>query len=152
MIVFDLRCGQAHVFEAWFASTPAYEDQRARRLIACPLCDDTDIGKAVMAPAIPLKANRGGEPGPAALLAAQREMEARAVYVGRDFAARARALHRGDPAEPADTGDAGSASSAGDDAVVGIYGEASLADARALIDDGIPVLPLPFRPKARFDA
>ncbi len=41
MIVFDLRCAEEHVFEAWFASSTAYDDQRARKLIACPVCADT---------------------------------------------------------------------------------------------------------------
>ena len=58
MIVFDLRCGAGHVFEAWFGSTADYDAQQARRLIACPVCDDTAIGKAVMAPAVPAKGNR----------------------------------------------------------------------------------------------
>ena len=40
MIVFDLSCAGDHVFEAWFASSSAYESQRERRLIACPVCGD----------------------------------------------------------------------------------------------------------------
>ncbi len=149
MIVFDLRCGQAHVFEAWFASSADYEAQNARGLIACPACGDQLIGKAVMAPAIAAKGNSGNRPrrdaedlqdcgAPAVdfapLLAAQRRMEATADYVGDQFAARARALHEG--------GDTGA----------GIYGEATRAEAAALVADGIPVLPLPFCPLVRSDA
>ncbi|KAB7647436.1 DUF1178 family protein [Polymorphobacter fuscus] len=133
MIVFDLGCGSGHVFEAWFGSSDAYESQRARGLIACPLCGNADIAKAVMAPAVAAKGNRAPAPM-AQLLQAQRAMEAEADYVGRDFAARARALHD-DPA-PAR----------------GIYGEATAAEAAALHEDGIAVLPLPFRPLARSDA
>ncbi|OYU14458.1 MAG: hypothetical protein CFE37_10715 [Alphaproteobacteria bacterium PA4] len=135
MIVFDLRCGAAHVFEAWFGSSVDYETQRARRLIACPLCNDTDIDKAVMAPAVGAKGNRAVTADPRAeLLAAQRRLEAQSDYVGSDFATTARALHDGD-APPRS-----------------IYGEATIAEARALADDGIPVLPLPFKPLIRSDA
>ncbi|MFZ4688134.1 MAG: DUF1178 family protein [Polymorphobacter sp.] len=136
MIVFDLRCDSGHVFEAWFGSSADHEAQAARGLIACPLCGDTRVAKAVMAPAVAAKGNRAAtsvDPH-TAMLAAQREMEASSDYVGSEFAATARALHDGD-APPRR-----------------IYGEATLAEARALNDDGIPVLPLPFRPLARSDA
>lgn len=145
MIVFDLRCGGAHVFEAWFGSTADYDSQKARDLIACPLCGDTRIGKAVMAPAVAAKGNRALvpidaraepaeiEPSHAAMLAAQRRMEAESDYVGAAFATQARARHEKPAARP-------------------IYGEATLADARALIEDGIAVLPLPFVPLVRSDA
>ncbi|MGQ7359595.1 DUF1178 family protein, partial [Streptococcus suis] len=58
MIVFDLRCAAGHVFEAWFASSEAYATQRAAGQVACPLCGDTAVDKAVMAPNIPAKTNR----------------------------------------------------------------------------------------------
>ena len=154
MIVFDLKCGQAHIFEAWFGSTPDYENQNARSLIACPACGDTSITKAAMAPAVAAKGNRAtgrpvdAMPGPTneaaprnkrddgfgELLAAQRRMEAASDYVGGDFAARARAMHEG--SEPSS----------------GIYGEATPAEAVALAEDGIAILPLPFRPLVRSDA
>ncbi len=129
MIVFDLQCSGAHVFEAWFGSTADFDGQRARKLIACPLCGDSQIEKAVMAPAVATKGNRGGE-----LLAAQRKLEASADYVGSNFAVRARALHDGD--EPPRN----------------IYGEATIAEARDLVSDGIPTLPLPFLPRICSDA
>nr|WP_310523016.1 DUF1178 family protein [Polymorphobacter sp.] len=128
------------MFEAWFGSTADYESQVSRGLIACPLCGDTDIAKAVMAPAVGAKGNRSAgamvmETDPhAALLAAQRRMEAESDYVGSDFAVQARALYEG--SEPPRT----------------IYGETTADEARALINDGIPVLPLPFRPLVRSDA
>jgi hypothetical protein len=151
MIVFDLRCGGGHVFEAWFGSTADFDEQCARGMIACPLCGDGDIAKAVMAPAVAAKGNRSPTGGPgrpgnlgvaatepqsahAALLAAQRRMEAESDYVGGAFAAQARARH-----------DDGQASRP-------IYGEATSEEARALLEDGIPVLPLPFRPLVRSDA
>ena len=65
MIVFDLKCaGGEHVFEAWFGSSASYEDQRKRALIACPICGDTKIGKALMAPNIGSKGNTAEAPSP----------------------------------------------------------------------------------------
>lgn len=64
MIVFDLRCGHGHVFEAWFRSSSDYESQRARSLISCPLCNDTMIDKAVMAPNIGAKSNQRASASP----------------------------------------------------------------------------------------
>ncbi|PZN97632.1 MAG: DUF1178 domain-containing protein [Alphaproteobacteria bacterium] len=133
MIVFDLRCDRAHVFEAWFGSSDDYEGQRARGLIACPLCGNADVGKAVMAPAVGAKGNSSEADGRSALLAAQRKLEAASDYVGGAFAVTARALHDGDMLPRS------------------IYGEATLAEARALAEDGIPVLPLPFTPLVRSD-
>ncbi|GGE18769.1 hypothetical protein GCM10011529_26540 [Polymorphobacter glacialis] len=146
MIVFDLLCGQAHVFEAWFGSSDDYESQRARGLIACPLCGDGGISKAVMAPAVGAKGNRAASAvspsGRAEMLAAQRAMEAASDYVGGNFAVAARARF----------GDAERAKNAGDAPVRGIYGEATIDEARALAEDGIAVMPLPFTPLVRSDA
>ena len=63
MIVFDLKCTTGHVFEAWFASTEAFQDQKARSLLSCPMCGASDIDKAVMAPNVPTKGNQRPEAG-----------------------------------------------------------------------------------------
>ena len=130
MIVFDLRCDSGHVFEAWFASSDAYDDQRTRGLVACPLCGGTEVGKAVMAPAVPAKSNAAPSSAAvkaalASLARAQAKALADSTWVGRDFATRARAMHDG--AEPHAT----------------IHGQATLAEAKELADDGVPVAPLP---------
>jgi hypothetical protein len=131
VIVFDLQCGSGHVFEAWFGSSADHEQQAAAGMIACPVCGDTQVTKAVMAPAVPAKGNRTDV---AALLAAQRQLEAASDYVGDNFAAEARARHEAtEPSRP-------------------IYGEATLDDARALLADGIGIMPLPFKPLVRSDA
>lgn len=138
MIVFDLVCGSAHVFEAWFGSSADFDDQSARALIACPICSDVAVTKAVMAPAVAAKGNSrraaAAAQDLAELLAVQRRMEAASDYVGSAFAIEARALHDGDT--PARS----------------IYGETTIAEARALVEDGIPVMPLPFRPLICSDA
>lgn len=148
MIVFDLCCGTGdHRFEAWFASSGSFADQQARGLISCPVCGDSDIRKAVMAPRVGAKSNRQlsaptksadapaseavGEPAPelvrqlmAQIAAKQAEMLPQSRWVGRDFADAARAMHEGRAAEDL------------------IHGQASPEEAEALRDDGIAAMPL----------
>src|SRR3546814_7158852 len=75
MIVFDLCCAAGdHRFEAWFASSDGFADQQARGLIACPVCGDSAVKKAAMAPRVGAKSNQAAiapvskttdpEPGP----------------------------------------------------------------------------------------
>lgn len=133
MIVFDLRCGRGHVFEAWFASSAAYDAQLAQGQLRCPLCDDAAIEKAVMAPAVAAKGNSRTPPSPAevkqalgALAAAQAKALSGSTWVGAGFASEARAMHAGEREHAA------------------IHGQASLAEAKALVDEGVPIAPLPF--------
>lgn len=155
MISFDLRCGGAHIFEIWFRSSVDYDTQLARGLIACPLCGSSTVEKAAMAPNIGGKANRAmqavavrAEPVPsterapvmsvlpdgvppsmqaviAMVAAAQAEALPKSRWVGKAFAAEARAIHAAD-----------------EDVKPMIHGEATLDEAQALADDGIAVLPL----------
>jgi hypothetical protein len=143
VIVFDLRCGNAHVFEAWFGSSDDYADQKGRGLIACPMCGNVEIDKAVMAPNVAAKGNSRAVANPmpvamadtppnevkailGALAKAQAAMLEQSQWVGRDFAERARAMHLGETDTAA------------------IHGEVSGDQVRALIDEGVPVAPLPF--------
>ena len=125
MIVFDLQCQDSgDVFEAWFQSGADYEEQSARGLVQCPVCQSTRIAKAPMAPRVPAKSS--GEPSPLALLA---EAQAAALkdseWVGDRFAQEARAIHQGESEARA------------------VHGNATVAEAKSLIDDGVPVAPLP---------
>lgn len=139
MIVFDLKCGRDHVFEAWFGSSADYEDQRGRGLIQCPMCGDADIGKAPMAPRVstgtaeePSLPVAAAGPGPApemkALLGAVAQLQARMLekseWVGRRFADEARAIHLGESDERS------------------IHGQATPDEAEALREEGIAVMPL----------
>jgi len=134
VIVFDLKCGGNHVFEAWFKSSDAYEEQRVQGLIACPLCGDSAVSKAVMAPAVGAKGNQMAEKAPVspeafkAALAAMAEIQAKQLetsqWVGKAFAEKARAMHVGDAPEAQ------------------IHGQATLEEAKALVEDGVPVAPL----------
>jgi hypothetical protein len=135
MIIFDLRCApQGHVFEAWFASSAAWEDQRARGLVACPLCGSSDLAKAPMSPAVPAKSNArelfsGGPDEVKAMLAAAAVVQKRLLEgsegVGDRFADEARAIHLGESESRP------------------IHGRATISDAQSLIEDGVPIAPLP---------
>ena len=140
MIVFDLKCGRAHVFEAWFGSSGDYEDQRGRGLIQCPVCGDGDIGKAVMAPRLggktadepsaPIPVANAPAPEMKALMAKMAEVQSQMLqdseWVGRRFADEARAIHHGETAHRT------------------IHGQATPAEAAALKEEGVGVMPLPF--------
>lgn len=131
MILFDLKCGGGHVFEAWFKSSAAYDDQRAGGLIACPVCGDSDVGKALMAPNVAPKGNRAAPPTPtamkaalAAIASAQAEAIKQSTWVGTAFADTARAMHSGEKTMTA------------------IHGQATREEAKALVEEGVPVAPL----------
>ncbi|HSQ98649.1 MAG TPA: DUF1178 family protein [Sphingomicrobium sp.] len=131
MIVFDLHCRDGgETFEAWFRSNADYEEQRQAGLVECPFCQSANVAKAPMAPRVPRK----GADNPFARLAAiQAEMLKDSCWVGEKFAETARAIHSGE-AEPRQ-----------------VHGSATLEQARALLEDGVPVapLPLPVTPPSR---
>ena len=128
MIKYTLDCPDGHGFESWFQSGEAFEDLHRRGLVTCPDCGSAKVTKAIMAPSV-RTASRADMV--AKLQSLRTEIEANSDYVGRDFVQQARAMHLGEVPERA------------------IHGEAKLADAKALIDDGVPILPLPFIPKAK---
>jgi hypothetical protein len=135
MIRYALRCDRDHGFDSWFGSAEAYDRLRAAGHVACPDCGSTEIDKALMAPNVtPSRAKAltaPQDPREAALAELRRKVEENSEYVGLEFATEARRIHEGEAPERA------------------IYGEAKLDDARRLIEDGVPVAPLPFRPKQR---
>jgi len=155
VIVFDLKCAGNHVFEGWFGSSGDYEDQRARGLLVCPICEDASVVKAVMAPAVAAKGNQRTEhlPVPASatpskqpqtvpvssgmdlekaqlLMSALAEAQSAALknseWVGRRFAEAARAMHYGEQEHKP------------------IHGEVAAEEAKGLIEEGIEVAPLIF--------
>lgn len=132
MILFELKCGHGHLFEAWFNGGDSYETQAAAGAINCPLCGDTDVSKAVMAPRIRRSGAAAEEKlkkllvqGHERLSAVRRYLETNCDYVGDRFPEEARRIHYGEvPARD-------------------IYGEASSEDAQAMSDEGIGFLRLP---------
>ncbi|TMK11395.1 MAG: DUF1178 family protein [Alphaproteobacteria bacterium] len=157
MIRYSLRCDRGHAFESWFQSSSAYEQQEKRKLVNCPTCGSDKVERAIMAPQIVSK--KGHEtpapaPAPAAstevtapastplLMAQERELRAKlkelrdhivknADNVGERFPNEARKMHYGDIEHRP------------------IYGEASPDEARALIEEGVEVSPLPVLPEDR---
>ena len=122
MIVFDLQCRDGgETFEAWFRSNADFEEQRGARLVQCPFCLSANIAKAPMAPRVPRK----GDSPLARLAAVQAEMLKDSRWVGDEFADTARAIHSGEIAAQQ------------------VHGSATIEQARSLVDDGIPVAPLP---------
>ncbi len=164
MIKYSLKCAEGHHFDSWFQSAEAFDKLHGSANMSCPTCGNTDISKALMAPRVAPRARtaddaapppggptpgqgpnaRPGAPGrnmhaltapaspaEAALIELKEKIEAHSEYVGEDFAREARAIHDGAAPERS------------------IYGETRGEDARKLIEDGIPVAPLPFLPSRK---
>jgi hypothetical protein len=155
MIHYNLRCQRGHTFESWFQSSSAYEAQEKHKLVNCPVCGSAKVERAIMAPQIVSKKGKDSAlPAPAAavevaapastplLMAQERELRAKlkelrdhivksADNVGERFPVEARKMHYGDIEHRP------------------IYGEASPDEARALIEEGVEVTPLPVLPDDR---
>jgi len=148
MIKFSLKCDQDHQFESWFKSAAAFDALAQAGHLTCALCGSTKVTKGMMAPRVTTGERRenrsedGQKPDAAvpvlskpqsaleeALKALRKEVETSSEYVGDDFVREARAIHIGDAPDRS------------------IYGEARLDEAVALIEEGIPLTPLPFRAK-----
>jgi hypothetical protein len=134
MIRYALLCEHGHDFEGWFGASSDYDEQHARGLLECPVCGSKAVRKAIMAPAVSGTKAQDAPSGPPpearemmmqAVQAVRRHVEDNFDYVGDAFASEARAIHEGKSEER------------------GIYGEASGQEVRKLIDDGVPVAPLP---------
>ncbi|MCU0907592.1 MAG: DUF1178 family protein [Rhodobacteraceae bacterium] len=153
MIRYALRCTRDHGFDSWFQSAAAYDRLAAAGGVTCPYCGTTDVDKALMAPSVvtdpapsappPSVPTAAGMPAAAdapalgtpstdlerRLAALREKIERESEYVGLSFADEARAMHAGDAPERA------------------IWGEARPEEARRLLEDGVPVAPLPFVPR-----
>lgn len=130
MIRYQLRCPEDHGFEGWFRSSADYDAQSVKGLLECPVCGSDQVSKAIMAPAVATseaKEDRAMRMKKVRQFFTQvrKHVESNAEYVGEKFPDEARAIHYGDAEERQ------------------IYGEATLADAKELMEEGIPVLPLP---------
>lgn len=150
MIVYDLHCDHGHRFEGWFGSSGDFDDQRERGLLSCPDCGSAMVTKAPMAPAVPVKGNARTEIATHApdtsvakdvsntplpqevqkaletLAKAQAKALEKSTYVGDKFADQSREMHYGERDEAP------------------IHGQATLEEAKALADEGVPIAPLPF--------
>lgn len=148
MIQYALKCSNGHSFDSWFQSASAYDKLAIAGMVTCAVCGCDKVEKAIMTPRVrpARKAAKVVEEKPQvptidvatstekieqALANIRREVEANSDYVGTEFASEARKMHLGDAPERA------------------IYGEAKPEEARALIEDGVPVAPLPFVPSRK---
>jgi hypothetical protein len=139
MISYTLKCENDHSFDSWFQSGSAFDKLHIAGMIACPTCNSTSVEKAIMAPRVrpARKAAIAPDTQPLSTPSTEQEraiaemkskIEANSEYVGMEFAKQARAIHDGDaPERP-------------------IYGEAAPEEAIKLLEDGVPVAPLPFTP------
>jgi len=128
MLVLNLACALDHGFEGWFGSADDFESQRERGLVSCPICANVEIKRMPSAPRLNVRAS--AEPSAPAGLQAQvmqavQQIISQTEDVGPRFAEEARRIHHGEAQERA------------------IRGQASAEETRDLLDEGIPVLPLP---------
>lgn len=136
MIRYALTCEHEHEFEGWFASSSDFDDQQGRGLLECPMCASRMVRKQIMAPAV-TGTKRTLRELPAAKMHAmmmeaagriRQHVEENFDDVGDSFAAEARAIHEGRAEDR------------------GIYGQATPKEVRELVEDGVPVAPLPPEP------
>lgn len=172
MIRYTLKCSQDHAFESWFASAAAFDTLCGASQVSCPQCGSLEVSKTLMTPRVTtarkkapsqtendvlqdtpktttqsaIEDTTNGEPATSpdqnalstpqsdaekAIAKIRAEVEKNSDYVGTNFVEEARKMNDGDTPARA------------------IYGEAKLEDAKALIEEGVPVVPLPFTPKRK---
>jgi hypothetical protein len=140
LIRFSLICDHDHEFEAWFRSNDDFDRQKRRGFVDCPTCGSTKVGKALMAPAvstgrkrekIALAMNDMQKKAMAEMKALSEKIRENADYVGDKFAEEARKIHFGETEAR------------------GIYGEATLDEAKGLAEDGVGFMPIPIFPEDR---
>lgn len=135
MIRYALACETGHEFEGWFGSSADFDAQQARGLLECPVCASKAVRKQIMAPAVAGTKRTASDVPPEqrtmmmeAMSRLRSHVEENFDDVGDAFAAEARAIHEGRSE------------------VRGIYGQASPTEVKALVEDGVPVAPMPPEP------
>jgi hypothetical protein len=136
MIRYALVCDRDHQFEGWFGASADFDDQQGRGLVECPVCASRSVRKAIMAPAVAGTKRKGDDANPtqaqAMMMEAmghiRRHVEDNFDDVGDAFASEARAIHEGRSEDR------------------GIYGQATATEVRKLVEDGVPVAPMPPEP------
>lgn len=139
MIRYALICQHDHEFEGWFGASADFDDQQGRGLLECPVCGDKAVRKAIMSPAVAGAKSRSQDQSPAqnhqmmmeAMGRIRRHVEDNFDDVGDAFATEARAIHEGRSEDR------------------GIYGQATSQEVRDLVEDGVPIAPLPPEPKTK---
>ncbi|MDE0765948.1 MAG: DUF1178 family protein [Amylibacter sp.] len=134
MIHYDLKCEKNHIFSSWFNCVDAFDKLEMSNLLSCAVCGSSNVHRAIMAPKVSRSNPKESSPliGEASsaeqkMLEIRKKLEAEAENVGENFADEARAMHDGDTP------------------MRSIYGEAKIKDAQDLIEDGVPVIPMPWK-------
>jgi len=130
VIVYSLKCDNSHEFEGWFASGAAFDEQAASGKLVCPVCESRRIGKAPMAPSVAgtkrtMPAADEVKKMRQFMTGMRKYIKENAEYVGKKFPEEARKIHYGETEERH------------------IYGEATLKEAKDLVEEGVDVAPLP---------
>lgn len=133
MIHYNLKCINNHAFSSWFDSVNAFDKLEKTKMLSCPVCGSDEIKRAIMSPQVsPSRTKQAvslSEPASEIekkISEVRKKIEAESENVGKNFTTEVRAMHEGDSPFRS------------------IYGEAKIKDAKSLIDDGIPVIPLPW--------
>jgi len=131
VIVYSLSCNKGHEFEGWFRDSAAFDEQAQGGKLVCPSCGTRKVSKAMMAPAVS-GTRKKSEPSANELrqmrqfmTGLRKHIEQNADYVGPEFPEEARKIHYGEVEQRQ------------------IYGEATLEEAKELIEEGVDVAPLP---------
>lgn len=146
MIQFSLQCDGNHRFDSWFQSSAAFDKLLASGMVCCPVCGSDKVEKAMMAPRVSDSRSQAHAatdtttspaPGPLstpataaerALTELRKQIESNSEYVGMNFVSEARKMHNGETPDRT------------------IHGQAKPEEARKLVEDGVPIMPLPFMP------
>ncbi len=145
MIRYALKCPNGHRFESWFQSATGFDRLQATGHVCCPECGAAEVAKDLMTPKVRPARKKPAAQAPEdtpqvtvseeemALAKLKAKIEAESDYVGKDFAKEARAMHDGTAPERS------------------IYGETRLDEAQKLIEEGVPIAPLPFKPRRKMN-
>ena len=130
MIRCALACSDcSHEFEAWFASSAAFDRLQSDDALECPRCGGSHVSKQIMAPSVARRDGARRDPDREAFEAfaakAREHVASTHEYVGDGFADEARAMFYGEKDEKP------------------IWGETTPEERKALKDEGIPAAPLP---------
>ena len=137
MISFNIRCGNEHVFEAWFNNSTAFEEQAAVGDVTCPVCGNSEVEKAPMAPRVNMGKSRQSKTNipPETVVREMvhelhRQVRENTEDVGNEFAEEAKRIHQGEAEER------------------GIRGVATDEEVQELADENIDVYRLPALPRS----
>lgn len=125
MIRYSLACGEEHGFEAWFSNSKAYDTQRKKKLVECPVCGSTDIRKQIMAPAVRSSEKKSDADAERMAGKIREHIATTHDYVGDRFAEEARSMYYGEVEHRP------------------VWGEVTPGEAKDLLEEGVPALPLP---------